>query len=110
MTRYTPPPPRADLKWLAVDFDDTLCRSTWSPENPLAPPGDPIKENVAELRRCVGLGWKIIIHTARSWAEFEIVESWLNHHDIPFKTIVCGKLLAYRMVDDRNAMLGGPWV
>lgn len=107
---WCPPPPRSDLKWLAVDFDDTLCKSTWSPENPLAIPGDPIDANVEELRRCVALGWRIAIHTARSWAEFEVVESWLDYHNIPFKTIVCGKLLAYRMVDDRNAMLGQPWV
>ena len=110
MEIFNPPPPRSDLRWLAVDLDQTLAESNWSPDNPFAPPGDPIKENVAELRRCVSLGFKIVIHTARSWAEFEVIEKWLNHHDIPFKTIVCGKLLAYRMVDDRNSKLGEPWV
>lgn len=107
---FLPPPPRSDLLWLAVDLDQTLSASEWSPDNPVTPPGDPIEENVAELRRCVSLGWKVAIHTSRSWAEYQVIEEWLNYHKIPFKIIVCGKLLAYRYVDDRNAMLGQPWV
>lgn len=107
---FVPPTQLDRLGWLAVDFDGTLCESTWSPDNPHAQPGPPIQENVDELRRCVELGWKITIHTSRGWADYNIIEAWLNHYDVPFRRIVCGKLLAHRYIDDRNAMLGTRWV
>ncbi len=94
-------PPREDLKWLAVDLDKTLA-DTLPLEDILAGGiGKPILSNVEKLKQAHNKGMKIVIHTARGWAEFERIESWLNEHEIPFKTIVCGKLLAYSYVDDR---------
>lgn len=111
MTNVFEPPAQLDrLGWLAVDFDGTLCESTWSPENPHATPGPPIVENVEEARRCAGEGWKIVIHTSRGWADYNVIEAWLIHHDVPFRSIVCGKLLAHRYIDDRNSQLGTRWV
>lgn len=107
---FVPPEQRSKLLWLAVDFDGTLAYSTWSPENPHALPGDPIEENVTELKRCVNKGWKSAIHTSRGWADYEILEAWLDFHDVPWDKIICGKLLAHRYIDDRNAMLGTQWV
>lgn len=98
---FTPPELRSDLKWLAVDFDGTLCRSNWSVDNPTAVPGEPIAANIAKLVKCVNKGYKIWIHTARPSTDYEMVEAWLNHWGIHFDGIVTGKILAYRYIDDR---------
>lgn len=98
---FTLPPPRSDLKWLAVDLDGTLAEPVWTPESPGPEVGDPIEKNVAKVRAAVGRGYKIIIHTSRSWTDYEFVESWLIFHEIPWHRIVCGKLLAAAYIDDR---------
>ena len=46
-------------------------------------------------------GYKIVVHTSRSWTDFENIEKWCKHNDIPAKHIVPGKLLAAVYVDDR---------
>lgn len=108
---FEPPAQLAELIWAAVDFDGTVCESTWSPENPNATPGPPIKETVDEMWRIKQeKGMKIVIHTSRSWADYNIIEAYLNFHGIPFDRIVCGKLLARIYVDDRNVLLGTKWV
>lgn len=96
-----PPKQRANLLWAAVDFDGTIAESSWSPENPTALPGDPIWENIAKLNVLVAAGYKIVVHTSRSWADYELIEAYLTRHRIPFSRIVCGKLLARVYVDDR---------
>lgn len=98
---FEPPKPRAELLWLAVDFDGTLCESTWSVDNPTAIPGNPIAKNVVKLNRAVADGFKIWIHTSRPSSDYELVEAWLNHWGIHFDGIVTGKLLAYKYIDDR---------
>jgi hydroxymethylpyrimidine pyrophosphatase-like HAD family hydrolase len=84
------------LKWLAVDFDGTL-----SDTNEDFSIGSPIKENIEKLRECTELGYKVIIHTARHWEQYMEIEEWLVKHDVPFKFIQCGKILAHRYIDDR---------
>lgn len=98
---FVPPPPRGELLWDAVDFDGTLCYSTWTVGNPNAVPGPPIRDNVRKLLEIRDAGRKIIIHTARPSSDYELIEAWLNHHEIPFDRIVTGKLLAARYIDDR---------
>jgi hypothetical protein len=90
---------RTDLLWLAIDLDGTLAASNW-PASTL--PGDPIWPNIAKLREATRAGWKIVIHTARPWGDYEIIEWWLDIHSIEFDRIVCGKLLAACYIDDRN--------
>ncbi len=85
-----------ELKWLAVDFDGTLCKVN---ENYVM--GEPITENVRKLKECTDKGYKVIIHTARHWEQYKEIEQWLNDHEVPFKFIVCGKILAHRYIDDR---------
>src|SRR5690606_32092345 len=99
---YEPPPQPEQLLWAAVDFDGTLCESTWTVETPHAPPGPPIERNVRKLNELVERGMKIAIHTSRSWADYSLIEHWMNHHKIHFDRIVCGKLLARVYVDDRS--------
>lgn len=105
MTRRPPKgftiPQRDHLLWLAVDLDGTLAEPLWTPQNPVSAIGDPIPENVAKLRQAASQGWKPIIHTSRSWTDYEAIEAWLNLYGIPFSRIVPGKLLAAGYVDDR---------
>lgn len=91
-------PQRDRLIWYAVDLDGTLAEDVWP--NPGV--GAPIEANVAKLRQVVDAGFKVIVHTARSWEAYETIEAWLNHHEIPWHRIVCGKLLAVKYVDDRG--------
>lgn len=84
------------LKWLAVDFDGTLSKTGEDYEI-----GEPIYENIEKLRECTDLGYKVIIHTARHWEQYIQIEEWLVKHDVPFKFIQCGKILAHRYIDDR---------
>lgn len=90
-----------DLKWVGVDLDGTLFHNNWSPENPTADVGDPIAENVYKLYDLIASGYKLVIHTSRPWADYVKIERALNEADIPFKAIVCGKLLAAAYIDDR---------
>lgn len=93
-----------ELKWLAVDFDNTLQTPNESYEI-----GEPIHANIAKLRECVDLGYKIIIHTARHWEEYHLIESWLDKWNIPYKSIVCGKVLAHRYIDDKAIPADADW-
>jgi hypothetical protein len=93
--------PRRNLLWLAVDLDGTLAQSLWTPQNPTSAIGDPISLNVIKLREAVAKGYKVVIHTSRPWTDYEAIEAWLNHYRIPFRDIVCGKILAAAYVDDR---------
>lgn len=93
------------LKWLAVDFDGTLAESM--PDYSIGPP---ITENIAKLLKCSEKGYKIIIHTARHWEEYKPIEEWLDQYNVPYKAIVCGKVLAHRYIDDRNIDINKEWV
>lgn len=99
---FVPPAPRLDLLWLAVDLDGTLAKPVWTPDNPVSVIGDPIWGNVFKLRRAVAKGYKVIIHTARPWTDFEAIEAWCAHWVIPQRRIVCGKILAAAYLDDRG--------
>jgi hypothetical protein len=100
---FTPPPQRDNLLWIAVDFDGTLAKSNWTPENPTSAPGEPIWDNVTKLEAAVFLhNRKVWIHTARPSSDYELIEAWLKHWEIPFDGIVTGKLLARWYIDDRG--------
>lgn len=100
MTEAYSIPPRKDrdLRWLAVDLDNTIAESVW----PLAGIGPPMWNNVKKVQSAVDAGYKIIIHTSRHWMEYEMIERWLLMHNIPFNRILCGKVLAAAFIDDKN--------
>ncbi|GGM55780.1 hypothetical protein GCM10012275_28600 [Longimycelium tulufanense] len=102
--RFSPPPTRSELLWDGVDFDGTICNNSGPPD---FQPLEPIWDNVKKIQRLVDDGRKIWIFTARPWADYELIEAYLNHYGIPFHGIVCGKLLVARLFDDRafNAAL-----
>lgn len=98
---FQPPPQRGELIWAGVDFDGTIAESVWSPSNPTSIPGRPILQNIEKLEELRDAGMKIIIHSARAWSDYEMVEAWLQYWDVPFDRIVLGKLLCAVYVDDR---------
>ena len=55
------------------------------------------------------MGYKVVIHTARHWEHYKYIEEWLNEHDIPYKSIICGKLLAHRYIDDKAIPADAEW-
>lgn len=88
-----------ELKWYAIDFDNTLAMNTGEPDFAI---GKPIHQNLNKLKEVHEAGYKIIIHTARHWEDYRAIEEWLDKHQVPYKAIVCGKILAHRYVDDKN--------
>jgi hypothetical protein len=92
---------RNNLLWIGVDLDGTIAQPVWTPENPTSEIGDPIPENIDKIRDLVAAGYKIIIHTSRAWTDYERIETYLKHYQIPFKEIQCGKPLYAAYVDDR---------
>lgn len=101
MSDWTPPAVRTKLIWASVDFDGTLCQSEWTPEHPTYKIGEPIEGASNKCWELIQYGFKIIVHTARPWSDYENIESWLDHHTFPYSRIVCGKLLAHIYIDDR---------
>jgi hypothetical protein len=95
-------PQRDRLLWIAVDLDGTLAEPIWTATSPTLAIGQPIRHNVVKLREAVRAGYKVVIHTARPWSDYEAIESWLVHHNIPFRRIQCGKILAALYIDDRG--------
>jgi len=102
-SKYTDIDPRSngDLLWYAIDLDKTLAEGKWSPNNPTFEIGEPMWDNIRKAREVEAAGYKIIIHTSRPWSDYENIEGWLNHYNVPYRRIVCGKLLAIRYVDDK---------
>lgn len=86
------------LKWDLWDLDGCLATQNDPYQQGI---GKPIRENVNLLLQAHAEGHKIIIYTARHWDNYPIIEEWLIKHKIPFKMIICGKVLAGRMVDDK---------
>jgi len=99
---YQNQPPVGDLMWAAVDLDGTLAEGIWTPDNPTSEIGYPIWENVHKARDLEAAGYKIIIHTSRSWTDYQNIKGWCNHYNVPCRRIVCGKLLAKVYIDDRG--------
>jgi|ERR1035437_6819174 hypothetical protein len=96
----------SELKWIGVDLDDTIAMGTGFPNFSLGKPTIGAK-HALDLISARGL--KIVIYTARGWSEYSVIESWLDENKIPYKLIVCGKMLLKYMIDDRNIEFSGNW-
>ena len=95
-----------ELIWLGVDLDKTIADNTGFPKFKLT---KPMKGAANALRKLKKDGWKITVFTARAYSEYQEIEDWLNKNKIPFRRIICGKPLLYRMIDDRNIEFNGDW-
>lgn len=98
---FVPQPLVRKLNWIGVDLDGTLATALWTPDNPTSDIGEPIWGNVAKVRLLDRAGYKIFIHTSRGWTDYQLIEQWLRHYEIPFKEIQCGKPLYAAYIDDR---------
>ena len=97
---FIPPAPRTEetLLWYMVDFDLTLATS--DPKNGFKPTGV-IEENIYKYMELINNGYKCKIHTARHWADVEMIEEFMKHYNLPHHGVICGKPLAKRYVDDK---------
>jgi hypothetical protein len=95
------PRPSEELLWFAIDLDGTLAEA-WKPGDDAYSIGAPIWDNIKKCREVSRAGYKVVIHTARPWSDFELIEWWLRHHFVSYHRIVCGKLMAKYYIDDRN--------
>lgn len=86
---------------IAVDFDGTLAVSLWTVDNPTTEIGEPIRRNIVKVRELARQGWKVVIHTARSWTDEPALREWLTEHSVPFDAIICSKPLCAAYCDDR---------
>lgn len=94
-----------DLKWLGIDFDNTIAYS----EYPTFEIKDPVPGAIEALQRLVGDGWKIWIHTSRPSVDYIKIEDWCKKHGVSIKGIVTGKPLFRHYIDDRAIEFKGDW-
>ena len=105
MNKYNHKIPDSELKWILCDLDCVLAKGIW-PEEGI---GEPIEGAVLAVNLLTSKGYKIIIHTARHWSDYENIENWLNDNGVIFSRIVCGKILAKFSIDDRAISFDGNW-
>ena len=90
-----------ELKWEAMDFDGTIVftkeEDDYSLDNAL-----PNYELLHVMRKAQEAGKRFIIYTSRHWDDYPIIEKWLKRHKVPFKFIICGKILVEHYIDDRG--------
>lgn len=86
------------MRTVVVDLDGVICEERPTFERSLA---EPVPGARAALERFREDGWRIIIHTARSWAEYEMTMEWLYDNGISFDQLIMGKPIATIVIDDR---------
>jgi hypothetical protein len=94
------------LMWVGIDLDETLAHNSGLPNFELAEPVEGAKE---ALEKIVDMGFKPIIYTARPYSDYNIIENWLDINKIPFRRIICGKVLLRWMIDDKAINFSGNW-
>lgn len=87
-----------ELIWLGIDFDQVTSNSSPLPPYTI---GEPVEGAVEALQELHRRGWKLVIFTARHWADVRPIEDWCQSHGIPIKAIICGKPLFRWQIDDR---------
>ena len=81
-----------------IDLDGTICSDEKQFSRALAKIKDGAKESLEKLR---DKGYKIIIYSARTWAEYEMTENWLKENKVPYDQIILGKPQGDYWIDDR---------
>lgn len=95
-----------NIKWLGIDFDNTIASNSGYPD---FIPSEPLPCAVETLHNLVADGYKIIIYTARPWADYHNIEKYCEIYGIPARRIICGKPLFNLVVDDKNIEFDGDW-
>jgi hydroxymethylpyrimidine pyrophosphatase-like HAD family hydrolase len=86
-------------KTIVCDLDGVLCSEEKTFERAFA---QPIKSEIEALNRLHDIGHVVLIHTARSWAEFLITSKQLKELGVRYHTLICGKPVADIVIDDRS--------
>lgn len=87
------------MKTAVIDIDGVICEERPTFERSLA---EPLAGARDEVDRLADAGYRIVLHTARSWSEYEMTERWLHDHGIYYDVLVMGKPVADIVVDDRS--------
>lgn len=95
-----------EIKWIGVDWDDTIATNSGFPT---FIPGEPLVGAVESLQKLNDEGYKITIFTARPWADYANLEKYCEHYNIPARRIICGKPLFKCIIDDKNLEFNGDW-
>ena len=95
-----------EIKWLGVDFDDTIAGNNGFPN---FIPKEPLPGAVEALNKLNDAGYKITIFTARPWVDYQNIEKYCEHYNIPVRRIICGKPLFKWMIDDKNIEFKNSW-
>lgn len=95
-----------ELHWVGIDLDNCLADNNGMPDFILTEPLPGAKEGI---NRIIEMGFKPVIFTARPWSEFSLIRDWVELHELPIKTIICGKPLMRTMIDDRAIGFRGDW-
>lgn len=86
------------MKTAVIDIDGVICEEGPTFERSLAAPVAGARQDIEHL---ADSGYRIILHTARSWSEYAVTEQWLHDHGIYYDALVMGKPVADIVVDDR---------
>jgi hypothetical protein len=84
---------------VVFDLDGTLAESVWPDRGSI---GDPIPEGVEMLKHYAGLGYSVVIDTARRPIDKDMIWAWVRKHRLPVDRVRTGrKIVAGLYVDDR---------
>lgn len=90
---------------LCIDFDDTICHTGG---HPTYIPNKPIKGSVEAINE-LAKKYSICIFTSRHWIDAQNIANYCKYYGIHFDSIVCGKKLGVKYIDDRNIEFDGSW-
>ena len=89
----------SNTKTIIIDIDGVICSEEKTHERMFAKPN---KQAISHIKELYLEGHTIILHTARSWAEFKMTNEWLVENEVLFDSLVCGKPCGDYVVDDRS--------
>lgn len=95
-----------EIKWIGVDWDDTIASNSGFPD---FIPGEPLPGALEALKAIDDMGYKITIYTARPWSDYQNIERYCEHYGIKARRIICGKPLFKWIIDDKNIEFKGNW-
>lgn len=83
---------------IAVDLDGVIAEEKRTHSRTLAGLMPGAAHGLAALRES---GHRVIVYTARSWAEYEMTKDWLARHKVPHDELIMGKPIVDKFIDDR---------
>ena len=84
-----------------IDLDGTITDADDSKFKGVGIYGEPQIEAIKTLKFIKENRFNILIFTARGWIERDLIEEYLQKHNIPFHSVICGKPYAILGIDDK---------